>query len=150
MTTTEIKEAIIKWFEDNDDIFEQCIEELDSYNGYLGDDRYYPMDELDEFYSGCNALEILERAYFGYDEDNYTTDSDGDKHYGPFCPNRNYFRFNGYGNLVSTDYKGYNDHLDSWFVEALMKNRGYIETIDDNPELSELFDQLENSYAEEV
>lgn len=41
-------EKIKAYFEENEEIFNACIEELDSYNGYLGDDRYYPMDELDE------------------------------------------------------------------------------------------------------
>lgn len=32
-------EKIIAWFKENEEVFNDCIEELDSYNGYLGDDR---------------------------------------------------------------------------------------------------------------
>ena len=148
MKTTTTKESIIenivKWFEDNEDVFNQAIEELDSYNGYLGDDRYYSMDELDEFYSGTEPTEILRRAFYGYDEDTSTEDRHTE-----FNPNRDYFRFNGYGNLVSADYKDYSDHLDAWAVESMAENRGDIYAIDENDELSELFDALDELDEEE-
>ena len=140
MNTTE---KIIAYFEENDDEFMSCMEELDSYDGYLGDERYFPMDELDEIYNGTDPVEILLRAFYGYDEDSYTTDEHGEKHYEAFCPNREYFRFNGYGNLVSSDYKDYSGLLDRYFVEALARNRCHIDTIDNSDELSELFDELE-------
>lgn len=134
---------IIAYFEENDEIFNACIEELDSYNGYLNDDRYYSMDELDELYSGTEPLEILRRAYYGRDDDTWTTDASGNKIYGEFNPNREYFTFNGYGNLVSSDYKDYSAHLDHYAIEEMSDNRYYIDTIDDNDELSALFDELE-------
>lgn len=142
-TKEEITAAIIEWFEANEDEFNAAIEELDSYNGYLGDDRYYSMDELDELYSGTEPTEILRRAFYGYDEDTYNTDSHGNREYGAFNPNRDYFTYNGYGNLVSADYKDYSGHLDHWTIESMSENRRYIDTIDDNDELSELFDALE-------
>lgn len=54
-TAEEITADIIDFFEANEDIFAEAIEELDSYNGYLGDDRYYAMDELDEFLHRLSA-----------------------------------------------------------------------------------------------
>ena len=39
-------EKIIEYFNDNPDQFNACIEELDSYNGYLNDSRYYEMELL--------------------------------------------------------------------------------------------------------
>ena len=134
---------IIEFFKNNEDEFNAAIEELDNYNSYLGDDRYYSMDELDEFYSGTEPTEILRRAFYGYDEDTYTTDAHGNREYGAFNPNRDYFTYNGYGNLVSADYKDYSAHLDHWAIESMRENRAYIDTIDDNPELSELFNALE-------
>lgn len=134
--------AIIDWFDNNEDVFNDCIEELDSYNGYLGDDRYYGMDELDDLYSGQNPQEILLRAFYGYDEETWTTDGSGNKEYGAFNPNRDYFRFNGYGNLVSADYKDYSGQLDCYAVESMSENRNYIDSIDDNDELAALFDEL--------
>lgn len=29
---------ILAYFKENEEVFNNCIEELDSYNGYLGDD----------------------------------------------------------------------------------------------------------------
>lgn len=148
-TTEEITADIIAYFENNEDIFNDCMEELDSYNGYLGDDRYYSMDELDELHNGIEPSELLRLAFFGYDEETYTTDRDGNKTYGAFNPNRDYFRYNGYGNLVSADYKDYSGMLDKYAVESMSKNRRYIDTIDDNEELTALFDELEAAAEEE-
>ena len=141
MKTTE---KIIIYFKEHEKLFNDCIEELDSYNGYLGDDRYYYMDELDELYNSTEPSEILRRAYYGRDDDTYMTDASGNRTYGEFNPNREYFYFNGYGNLVSSDYKDYSDKLDEWAIEAMSENRYYIDSIDSDAELSELFDQLEN------
>jgi hypothetical protein len=140
MNTTE---KIIKWFEENEDVFNECMEQLDGYNGYLGDNRYYSMDDLDELHSGTELSEILRRAFYGYDKDNYSTDASGNRERGPFNPNRDYFRYNGYGNLVSTDYKDYSDQLDHYAIEAMCENRYYIDAIDENEELSAMFDELE-------
>lgn len=134
---------ILEYFENNEELFNSCIEELDSYNGYLGDDHYYFMDELSEFYTGTDPLEILRRAYYGRDDDTWTTDSSGNKTYGEFNPNREYFYYNGYGNLVSSDYKDYSAHLDEWTIDAMSENRCHIDSIDNDIELSELFDELE-------
>ena len=144
ITKAEVITSIIEWFVQHEDVFNDCIEELDCYNGYLGDDRYYCMDELDELYCDCKPSEILARAFYGYDEDSYTVDQYGRREHDSFNPNRDYFRFNGYGNLVSADYKDYSDHIDHWAVEKMSDYRNYVDTIDDYPELSELFDMLEN------
>ena len=136
-------EKIIDYFNDNEAIFNSCIEELDSYNGYLGDDRYYEMEMLNEFYNDTEPLELLYRTYYGRDDDTYTTDSRGDKTYGEFNPNRKYFYYNGYGNLVSSDYKDYSSHLDEYAIESMSENRQYIDTIEDNEDLTALFDELE-------
>lgn len=136
-------EKIIEYFENNEEIFNACIEELDSYNGYLNDDRYYEMEMLKDFYYGSDPLEILERAYYGRDDDTWHTDAHGDKIYGAFNPNREYFYYNGYGNLVSSNYKDYTAHLDHYVIENMSENRQHIDAIEDNDELSALFDELE-------
>jgi hypothetical protein len=136
-------EKIIAYFEENEDVFNSCIEELDSYNGYLGDNRYYEMEFINEFYDSTKPLELLERAYFGRDDDNWTTDNNGNKTYGEFNPNREYFYYNGYGNLVSSDYKDYSAQLDHYVIENMSENRKYIDTIEEYEELSVLFDKLE-------
>lgn len=150
MDRNEKIKAIIEWFEDNEEVFNDCIEDLDSYNGYLGDDRIYSMDELDELYNGTDPTEILRRAFYGCDAETWHTDSHGEKEYGPFCPNRDYFTSDGCGNFVSMDYKDYSDHLDEWAVEAMAENRGNLYYINDNPELRDLFDELERDEEDEA
>lgn len=142
-TAEEITADIIKYFKNNEDVFNDCIEELDSYNGYLGDDRYYSMDDIDEFYRDTDPSKLLALAFYGYDEETYTTDASGNKTYGAFNPNRDYFTYNGYGNLVSADYKDYSAHLEKWAIEAMSEDRVYIDTIDSDDELVALFDELE-------
>lgn len=137
-------EKIIEFFNENDEIFTDCMEELDGYNGYLGDDRYYYMDEISEIYRDYDPLELLQRAYFGHDNDTWTTDGNGNRTYGEFNPNRDYFKYNGYGNLVSTDYKDYSAYLDHYAIVAMLENRSYIYTIDENDELKALFDEMED------
>lgn len=138
-----IVNQIIKFFKNNEEIFNSCAEELDSYNGFLGDDRYYCMEELDEFYRDANPIDLLYRAFYGHDDDTWTTDARGDKIYGEFNPNRIYFYYNGYGNLISSDYKDYSGRLDRYVVEEMSENRYYVDSIDEDEELSALFDALE-------
>lgn len=122
---------LLKLFKENEELFNETIEELDSYNGYLGDDRYYPMEELDEFYNGTSATEILTRAFYGHDE--YGDDSS-------FNPNREYFSYNGYGNLISSDYKNYSYLLDEYFIESLIDNANHL-YLDD--EVEEIIDSMD-------
>ena len=149
-TPEEITADIIAYFENNEDVFNDCMEELDWCNAYLGDNRYFSMDELHEFYRDSDPLEILRRAYYGRDDDTWTTDNNGDKTYGEFNPNRDYFYYNGYGNLVSSDYKDYSAYLDNYAIEAMRENRSYIDSINDNEKLTALFDELEQDENEEV
>ena len=139
---------IIQYFKENEDVFSDCMEELDSYNGYLGDDRYYDMEELNDLYSGQEPQEILLRAFYGFDADSWHTDSSGNKIYAAFNPNRNYFYFNSYGNLVSSDYKDYSNKLDGYAIEEMSENRNYIDSIENDDILAGLFDELEEAEEE--
>ena len=141
-------EKIIEYFNQNDEILNDCIEELDSYNGYLGDERYYEMELLNEFYNNVEPLELLYRTFYGYDEDNYITNSYGQKEYQEFNPNREYFRYNGYGNLISSNYKDYSAWNDKYLIESLYENIDEIYSIEQNEELSKLFNELENEPEE--
>lgn len=145
MNKQEIRNAIKEWFEENESIFNDCMEELDGYNGYLGDDRYYLMEELNDLFCDQDPIELLNRAYFGHDAETWHTDSHGEKEYGAFNPNREYFTFNGYGNLVSADFKDYSAFLDDYAIDSMAENRRYIDSIDSDAELSELFDALEDA-----
>ncbi len=144
-TRNQITADIIEYFRNNEDVFTSCIEELDGYSGYLGDDRYYDMEMLQDFHSCTDPIALLNLAYFGHDADTYHTNSRGEKEYGAFNPNRNYFTYNGYGNLVSSNYKDYTAYINEYAVESMAENRAYIDSIDDYRELSELFDEYENT-----
>lgn len=139
MTLDEAKDMILEYFEENEEDFNDVIEDLDSWCGYLGDDRYYYMEELDELYHGQPATEILYRAFYGHDSDTWDTDSRGDKTYGEFNPNRTYFYFNGYGNLVSSDYKDYSAHLDMYFIEKVIERADDLSLPD---EVKEIIEQI--------
>lgn len=146
-TTEQIIDNIIDYFESNEDIFNRTIEELDGYNGYLGDDRYYDMYDLDEFYRDTEPTELLMRAFYGYDEDSWTVNERGEReHYNSFNPNRDYFRYNGYGNLVSADYKDYSAQLDEYAIFSMLDNIDYIDTIADDEDLEALFTELQTAY----
>jgi hypothetical protein len=136
-------EKIIEYFGQNEDTFNAAIEELDAYNGYLGDDRYYEMEFLNDSFFGADIMDILNRAYFGHDEDTWTTDAHGNREYGSFNPNREYFHYNGYGNLVSSNYKDYSGFLDEYAINEMLEHRQYIYTIEEDEKLKVLFDMLE-------
>ncbi len=140
-TAEEIREAIKAYFEENEEDFIEVIEDLDSYNGYLGDDRYYNMDELDELLTGLTPSEVLARTYYGGDDD--TKDANGTR--GEFNPNRTYFYYNGYGNLCSTDYKDYSYKLDNYFIDEVIDNAGNLYSVPD--EVQELLEELEELEA---
>ena len=136
MTRADLVAKLYNHFKENEDDFNDSIEELDSYNGYLGDDRYYSMDELYELNpvsSQDDFVGLMNRIYYGHDDDN----GDGSA----FCPNRNYFYYNGYGNLVSSDYKDYTDKLDDYFIDELIENYNSL-TLPDGVE--EIFEEYEN------
>lgn len=135
-TDNIIEEMIERYFDRYPDALEEIIEELDSWNGYLGDDRYYYMDDINEIFFDSDPVEILIQAFCGYDED-----IEGSS----FNPNREYFKFNGYGNLVSSDYKDYSGYNDRWLVEAIEENRSHIDSLNNYEELAALFDAYENT-----
>lgn len=147
MTNTRTKDIvindIIKLFAEDEELFNNCIEELDSYNGYLGDNRYYSMDELNEFYSNTDVADLMQRIFFGYSEDETYTDEHGEIKHCQFNPNQDYFTYNEYGNLVSAWYKDYTAFLDEWFIEDLTQHRQWVYSIEDDARLVELLDELE-------
>jgi len=105
MQTDQIEETLKKYFKENEDNLIRVCEEQDLINS---DDQYYEMYMLDEFYQDTKPLELLQRTFYGYDAD--TSNIDEGK-YSEFNPNRDYFKYNGYGNLVSTDFKDYSDYI---------------------------------------
>lgn len=134
-----LAEALFEYYQQNDDDFNHDIEELDSWNGCLDDRRLEPMETLDEIYQGKDVTEILRRAYYGHDDDSWHIE-DGEKVYDEFNPNREYFYFNGYGNLVSTDELDYSDYLDEYYVQDIIDNEGHLDLSDGAQEIIDNYD----------
>ena len=114
----ELVEKLMNYYRENMEDFANDIEELDDWTGCLYDDKIYPMEELNEIFSNDEPEEILRRAFYGYDEP-----INENEQRQPFNPNREYFYFNGYGNLVSIDEKDYSDYLDTDFIQEIIDNR---------------------------
>lgn len=112
-----LQQQLLEYYKENIEDFNHDIEELDSFNGCLGDKRYFPMEDFSDYYQGTDPLEIMRRAFFGYDDDDSTLEEKE-----PFNPNKDYFYLNGLGDLVSTDHQDYSDYLDEDFVEDIIEN----------------------------
>jgi len=146
-TEEEIRQELKDLFENDDTLFNETIEELDSYNGYLGDDRYYPMEYLTDYIDTSDLWNsLIYRMFYGSDDDCYITNSQGEKEYQQFNPNREYYYYNGYGNLVSSDYKDYSDYLDDYFIDSLLENHLDLSL---DADIETLLDELENAEQEE-
>lgn len=144
-----LKQQLLSYYKENTEDFNRDIEELDDFNSYLGDDLCYPMEDFSDIYEGTDPLEILRRAFYGYDDDDSTLEKKA-----PFNPNRDYFYVNGLGNLVSTDYRDYSKYLDEDFVEEIIENAqnltlsdGAQEIIDDYEEENDEKNNMEIKLA---
>jgi hypothetical protein len=82
-----IHNAMLDMIKADSDLFTEVCEELDSWDGFLGDDRCYSMDEIDEILGDIKPSELLNMVSSDFDF------------------NDDYFYFSGYGNLESCDDK---------------------------------------------
>ena len=77
-----VREAIAEVLDDDTDVFVSVCEELDNWNGFLGDARCYDMSEIDDFFS--SPSDLLDKMdgfnkddeYFYFIYDSVTTSSD--------------------------------------------------------------------------
>ena len=118
MTTEERKEVLLEILRDDDDIFWKAYREwCENTNRY--DDMWMPMEEFGEFLGDIDVYgddifdKILYRFWFGYD---YDTDTS------PANPMREYFKYNAYGNVVTSDYpeneiKEWIDDIADYFID---------------------------------
>ena len=108
--------------EDDEDVFVEACEELDNWNGFLGDIRCMEMDMIDEFFN--KPSDLLDQM-----SDFNTSDS--------------YFYFTIYG-VCTTDDK-HSVYSDDFSVEdvldALIDNYSHVDLREDN-RLNELLDVL--------
>ena len=116
-------EKILDYFKNHEEIFNHVIETLDEWTGILGNDRYYEMEDLNEYNCTDTHTKILTAAWMGYDEDTM----DGD-HHAPFCPNRAYYRSDGDA-IYSTDIVDYSSFLTDDMVNMLIEHRENMVTL---------------------
>lgn len=125
---------IYEYFRMHRDVIVDVIEDLDCYNGYICENDGYPwvnMSDFDETMRGCSPHYIAEKI------------SQGD-----FNIYHNYFRFDEYGNLESSDVKNYDELFDMDFVFAVFGVYDVLSSVADNEYLSKKFDELQHLYDE--
>lgn len=139
-TRKQLEEQILEVLKglDDSDIVNVWNEYCERNNYY--DDRLESMDLLDEIYAGQEPTEILRRAFYGHDQ--FGDESE-------FNPNRDWFYFNGYGNLVSVECVGWNDYANEFMFDRFDED-AVIDYILDNmdalecDEITEILDDYEN------
>lgn len=125
---TTIEDRIREMLENDEDLLNECVEALASWNGTNQDEIYYEMDYINEFFSGKDPLWILERGF-----------------YGDFCPAHNWFRCDSYGNFESCDFKDYSYLLDDYLIQELIENYTNL----DIDELTQAIEEYEEENKDE-
>ena len=132
---TTLKERIIDLFKEMND--EEVISVWNEYCREVNkfDDEIMDAYELEEWANNSgDTMNILHRFFFGSDEEREGTSAN---------PNRNYFKFNGYGNIVSFDYI-YNQFTDEFHYVDADELAEYIAENEEafyNDEIQEIIDE---------
>ena len=138
-----LKEKLYDLFCNMDDEELVCIWNNYCSETYMFDDEIYTADGLEEImktYNYEDPFYWVNRFFYGYDE--YSEN-------GSANPNRNYFIFNGYGNIVSFDYI-YNQykyefsHIDiDSLIDYIIENKDSLYNTDIEDILNEEEDEEE-------
>lgn len=107
-------EEVKKYFWENPDEWTDAVKDLNAFNGCLGSGERFSMADFNKLMVGKSPLDIARMIADGDDEDG----SDG------FNPDREYFYFDGFGNLISCEEKDYSDYLDNDLVAEYIDCRG--------------------------
>ena len=132
---TTLKERIIDLFKEMNDgefisVWNEYCRETNKF-----DDEIMDAYELEEWVNNSgDTMNILNRFFFGSDEEREGTSAN---------PNRNYFKFNGYGNIISFDYI-YNQFTDEFHYVDADELAEYIAENEEafyNDEIQEIIDE---------
>jgi hypothetical protein len=139
----ELKERLIEAFKGMDDNELVNIWDEFCYAANRYDDEIMTYEQLEEWANNSNddTISILNRFYFGSD---YMS-KDGSAN-----PNRNFFKFNGYGNIVSFDYI-YNSYTEEFsYIDAEELAEYIVENMEAfyNDEIQEILDEYEENEEE--
>ena len=127
----DLYQKAIEMLTDNEDVFNDMCEQLDSWDGFLGDDRYYSMYEFDELLDGRSPLEIAQLVE-GCD----------------FDSNDEYFKFTIYG-VESTNEPDYSDYYSAEDVlDNLISSYNHLWMDGDayTSDLRDIVEALDNGY----
>lgn len=128
MRKEELLEKALEFFKENEDLFNEVLEEMDNYNGYLGDNRTYYMEDFNELLNGKEPLELASMIAFG-----------------EFNPYHDYFYFNGYGNIKSSPYIDYSDLLNIYTVDDIadfIEEDSFPYCLKGEEEIEKIFNEL--------
>ena len=119
-----VYDKAIEVLEDDEDAFVEACEELDNWDGFLGDIRCESMDMIDEFFN--KPSDLLDQM-------------------NDFNPTDSYFYFTVYGVSTTDDKHGvYSDDFSADDVlDALIDNYSHVD-LTENSELNELLTILVN------
>ena len=132
---TTLKERIIDLFKEMNEeevisVWNEYCREVNKFDDEIMDDY-----ELEEWVNNSgDTMNILNRFFFGSDEEREGTSAN---------PNRNYFKFNGYGNIISFDYI-YNQFTDEFYYIDADEWAEYIAENEEafyNDEIQEIIDE---------
>ena len=104
-----IEKRMTDYWKAHNDSFSRVCEDLDSYDGFLDDDRLYPMDELDDLLYDKKPSEVLQMV----DTDNFNYNDD-------------YFYYDIYGIRSTNEKEYFNDVSYSEVFEKLTDNYGKL------------------------
>lgn len=133
MDWDSVCEKAIAYFDDNDSEFIATIEDLDSWNGYLDGKRYESMDTFNDYFYGTRDIlgDIIGRLSSN------------------FNPIDEYWYFDYWGEINSTDEIDYSDDLDESFIEALYATRDDIDVPAYIEKLFDAFDGIDEEDEDE-
>ncbi len=71
MKYEELINKAIEELKNDDDLFVDMVNELDSWNGFADGFRGFPMDELDELFYDCKVSDFLDKlgSHFDHNDD---------------------------------------------------------------------------------
>lgn len=125
---------IIEYFENDEELFNDCLEDFDSITGYLYDDRYYPMDYLIDKIR-CASIDTLITIIKDLIE--------GSDEYGKnFNMEAKYYKGDIYHYYISSDERDYLSYLDNPTIVSMCRKYNQIWEIMHTPKLQELFEEL--------
>lgn len=130
MLNEELRKELQELLLNDSDLMSYAVTELNSLNGCFDGIEWYSNDDdfFDDFLAGYSRSDIAKMIFYG--DYNY---------------NHKYVKFDGYGNLTSTDYTDYEDYIEE-IIDNLIEERY---NLDLDPEISEVFEKYDDMEEEE-